>query len=193
MSTAPDRSPLARACSQRWSRLEQCAGCGGSQCAPSPLSPSLAQPTSLLGYRWPRHTAAQDRNRRLRQDLQGEVFLKSRIIPILFHRCRCTFRANYFIIGSHARIDVSTLRAVVTMEHRFEFMIHAGEIFERIYHLRVPSGSDDFSRFVYGLRRLTQRDGQMMNGEVAFDTGEAVVGSLYVHPQGQKVRRPDTV
>ena len=29
---------------------------------------------------------------------------------------------------------------MVTMEHRFEFMIHAGEIFERIYHLRVPSG-----------------------------------------------------
>merc|ERR1719197_1496881 len=78
------------------------------------------------------------------------------------------------------------------MEHRFEFMIHAGEIFERIYHLRVPSGSDDFSRLVYGLRRLMQRDGQMMNGEVAFDTGEAVVGSLYVHPHGQKMRkRPD--
>lgn len=109
---------------------------------------------------WRLHpTLAQERNRRLRQDLRGEVFIKSRLLPILFHRCQCAYRADYFCVGSHTRIAAGTIRAVVTNEDRMEITIHAGEYEQqpRSYHLRVASSSAEFSRLVYALRRLAQQ------------------------------------
>ena len=113
----------------------------------------------------------QERNRRLRQDLRGDLYLKSRILPILFHHCACSFRGNFFVIGSHARVDVRTLRAVITIEDRYEFIIYAGEFDQgRAYHLRVASSSAEFSRFVYGLRRLTQRNESLSGADEINDT-----------------------
>ena len=113
----------------------------------------------------------QERNRRLRQDLRGDLYLKSRILPILFHHCACSFRGNFFVIGSHARVDVRTLRAVITIEDRYEFIIYAGEFDQgRAYHLRVASSSAQFSRFVYGLRRLTQRNESLSGADEINDT-----------------------
>ena len=101
----------------------------------------------------------QERNRRLRQDLRGEVYIKSRLLPILFHRSQCAWRADFFCIGSHTRIAASTIRAVVPNEDRMEITIHAGEDEHqpRRYHLRVASSSAEFSRLVYALRRLAQQ------------------------------------
>ena len=121
--------------------------------------------------------------------MSGELYLKSRIIPILFHRCTCRFNANFFVIGSHARIDVRTLRAVITIEDRFEFIVYAGEFEQgRHYHLRAASSSSEFSRFVYGLRRLTQRNGSDGLDETT-DTC-LTIGGVSGHAQGQKVAPP---
>lgn len=120
----------------------------------------------------------------------GELYLKSRIVPILFHRCACSFRGNFFVIGSHARIDVRTLRAVVTIEDRFEFVVYAGEFEQgRSYHLRVASSSAEFSRFVYGLRRLTQRNESLTGADEITDTC-LTVGGFAGLAHGQQVRRP---
>ena len=93
------------------------------------------------------------------------------------------------MIGSHARIDVRTLRAVVTIEDRFEFIVHAGEFEQgRYYHLRVASSSAEFSRFVYGLRRLTQRNESLTGADEITDTC-LTVGGLAGLAHGQQVRR----
>ena len=103
--------------------------------------------------------------------MRGDLYLKSRILPILFHHCACSFRGNFFVIGSHARVDVRTLRAVITIEDRYEFIIYAGEFDQgRAYHLRVASSSAEFSRFVYGLRRLTQRNESLSGADEINDT-----------------------
>ena len=122
--------------------------------------------------------------------MRGELYLKSRIVPILFHRCACSFRGNFFVIGSHARVDVRTLRAVVTIEDRFEFIVYAGEFEQgRSHHLRVASSSAEFSRFVYGLRRLTQRNESLTGADEIADTC-LTVGGFAGLAHGQQVRRP---
>jgi hypothetical protein len=122
--------------------------------------------------------------------LRGELYLKSRILPILFHHCACSFRGNFFVIGSHARVDVRTLRAVITIEDRYEFIIYAGEFDQgRSYHLRVASSSAEFSCFVYGLRRLTQRNESLSGADEINDTSLTIGGFAgLAHGQARRPR-----